>query len=63
MLSEVYRLRLDHYMQDKDGQHPIEEPLIVQMVYDRRFGNQSVFLNYMIDKIRDAVLRKAEKEN
>ena len=57
-MSEVYRLQLDHYIQDKDGRHPIEEPLIVQMVYDRQFGNQSVLLNDMLNTMRDAVLRR-----
>lgn len=61
MISEIYRLRLDHYMQDNDGQYPIEEPLIVQMVYDRQHGNLPICLNDMIDKMRDAVLRKAER--
>ena len=63
MISEIYRLQLDHYMQDKEGQYQLEPPLVVQMIYDRQHGNLSICLNDMIDKIRDAVLRKAEKEN
>ena len=63
MTSEIYRLRLDHYMQDKDGQYPMEEPLIVQMVYDRQYSNLPICLNDMIDRMRDVILRKAGKEN
>ena len=63
MISEIYRLRLDHYMQDKDGQYPMEEPLIVQMVYDRQYSNLPICLNDMIDRMRDVILRKAGKEN
>ena len=55
---EIYSLRLDHYIQDESGRHAIDEPLVVRVVYDRRYMPISICLNEMIDKMRKEVLRR-----
>ena len=60
MLNEVYRLRLDHYMQDEKESYPLEEPLVVQVIYDRRHGNPSICLNEMLDRMKYEVLRRTD---
>ena len=61
MLNEVYRLRRDHYMQDAEADHPLEEPLVVQVIYDRRYGNPSICLNEMLNRMKDEVLRRTDE--
>lgn len=61
MTNEVYRLTLDHFI-DNDGKRSrLEEPLIVQMVYDRRYTPSAICLNSMIERMRDEVLKRAMK--
>lgn len=57
--TEVYRLSLEHFIDDGDNRHRLEEPLVVQMVYDRRFTPQPICLNRMLDTMRDEVMRRA----
>lgn len=59
---EIYSLRLDHYIQDESGRHAIDEPLVVRVVYDRRYMPISICLNEMIDKMRKEVLRRTVNE-
>lgn len=61
MSNEVYRLRLDHYMQDEDGSYPLEEPLVVQVIYDRQHGNPVICLNEMLNWMKDEVLRRTNE--
>ena len=58
-MEEVYSLRLDHYILDGENKHKIEEPLVVQMIYDRRFGPASICLNNMIDTMRTEIIRRS----
>lgn len=59
---EVYRLTLTHYI-DADGTKiQIEEPLVVAMAYDRRYGNVPIILNRMIDMMRGEMLRRATND-
>ena len=62
MINEVYRLVLEHFA-DNDGKRSrLEEPLIVQMVFDRRYAPPAVCLNSMIERMRDEVLKRATEE-
>lgn len=56
--TEVYRLTLDHFIDDHGKRTRLEEPLVVQMICDRSYAPLAVCLNSMIDKIRDEVLRR-----
>ena len=59
MPNEVYRLTLEHYMVANDGsKHRLEEPLVVQMIYDISFGGLPHLLNQMLDTMKNAVLEK-----
>ena len=55
--QEVYRLTLSHYMERNGERIELEEPFVVNMVYDRRYGNVAVCLNMMIDKMRHELVR------
>ena len=57
--NEVYRLTLEHYLNDEDGnKHHLEDPLVVKAIYDRRYGSVPYLLNHMLDMMKDTVLRK-----
>lgn len=61
MNNEIYRLALDHFISN-DGEHTrLEEPLVVQMIYDRRYTPSAICLNSMIDRMRAEILRRATK--
>jgi len=57
---EVYRLTLEHYIDRAGSRTRLEEPLTVQMVIDNRLMPRPVYLNRMLDMMRDQVLRMAE---
>ena len=59
MTIEVYRLMLEHFIDDDGERIRLEEPLVVQMAYDRRYMPSAICLNSMIDKMRDEVLNRA----
>lgn len=61
-MYEVYELRLDHYIDDQGDRHPLDEPLVVRMVYDRRYVPSSICINSMIDKMRDEMLKRVGGE-
>lgn len=61
MMNEIYRLRLDHYMDDGENKHQLEEPIVVSMVMDRRFAPAPVCLNRMMDMMREQMLKMAEE--
>ena len=60
-MDEIYRLRLDRFMMDAENgeRHKLEEPLIVQMILDRRYMPQAVCLNNMMDRRKAELLRRA----
>ena len=60
--AEVYRLTLDHYFDDGESHQRLEEPLVVQMIWDRRFVPQAICLNRMIDMMRSEVLKRAGEQ-
>ena len=57
--TETYRLTLEHYMVANDGRkHLLEEPLVVQMIYDLSFGGLPHLTNQMLDMMKNAMLDK-----
>jgi len=63
MTFEGYRLKLEHFIRDGEGNnHRIEEPLVVQMLYDRTYGDRAVCLNRMLDQMRETMLNQTEVE-
>ena len=59
MKNEVYSLTLKHYIDDDCGRYEIDEPLVVNMVFDASHMPVTVCLNYMFDKLRKEMLRRA----
>ena len=57
-MNEIYRLRLDHYIDDGEKRHQIEEPLVIQMIVDRTYMPVPVCLNNMLDKMREELLNR-----
>lgn len=55
---ERYKLVLHHDLVYDGEVHEIEKPLVVQCCFDRMCGANTVILNNMIDKLRDAVLNE-----
>lgn len=61
---EIYKLKLEHYIEDKDGRHDIEEPLVVQTLADLKLCNAPVtcqlnaLLTQMFDRLRHAALKR-----
>ena len=62
-IYEIYALRLDHYIEDQGDRHPLDEPLVVKMVYDRRYIPLPICINNMIDKMRDEMLKRVGGES
>ena len=63
-MDEVYRLRLDHFMDMENGErHKLDEPLIVEMILDRRYMPQAICLNNMMDMMKAELLRRAGEQN
>lgn len=60
MISETYRLTLDHFINNDGERIRLEKPLVVQMIYDRRYTPPAICLNSMIERMRAEVLRRAE---
>lgn len=61
MINEVYRLTLDHFIDNNGDKLRLEDPLVVQCIYDRRYTYTppAVCLNSMIERMRDEVLKRA----
>jgi len=55
---ERYKLVLHHDFVDGEEIHEIEKPLVIQCCFDRTYWANTVILNNMIDKLRDAVLNE-----
>jgi len=62
MENEIYRLTLSHYIESEEERIRIEEPLVIQMIFDRQYTPTPVCLNRMLDKMRDEVLKRAGDE-
>ena len=61
-MNEVYRLRLDHYMDVEGCREKLEDPLVIQMIFDRRYMPLPVCLNRMIDMMKDELLQRAGEQ-
>lgn len=61
MTNEIYRLTLEHYIDDGENRYRIDEPLVVQMIVDRQYTPTAICLNRMLDMMREELL-KAEGE-
>lgn len=63
-MMEIYKLKLEHYVEDKDGRQYIEEPLVVQTAIDHQFAHAqvtctlNVLLDQMFDRLRRAALER-----
>ena len=57
-MDEIYRLRLDHYFNDGEKRHQIEEPLVIQMMINNTYMSVPVCLNDMLDKMREELLNR-----
>lgn len=66
-MMEIYKLKLEHYVEDKDGRYDIEEPLVVQTVVDYQFAHKphtqvncvlNILLDQMFDRLRHAALKR-----
>ena len=60
-MDEIYRLRLDHFFDDGENRHQIEEPLVIQMMVDSTYMPVPVCLNNMLDKMREELLNRVPK--
>lgn len=63
MANEIYRLTLSHYIESEEERIMVDEPLVVQMIFDRTYAPTSVCLNQMLDRMRDEVLRRAGEDD
>ena len=59
---EGYRLSLIHYIDDGENRHMLEEPLVIQMIYNRQFMPQPICINRMLDMMRDEVMRRVGEQ-
>jgi hypothetical protein len=57
-MNEIYRLRLDHYVNDGEKRHQIEEPLVIEMIVDCTYMSLPICLNNMLDKMRKELLNR-----
>ena len=57
-MNETYRLTLTHYIDDGENHIPLEEPLVVQLVYDRTQVPLPICLNRMMDMMRKEILNR-----
>ena len=57
-MNEIYRLRLDHYIEDGEKHFQIDEPLVIQTIIDRTYMPIPVCLNNMLDKMREELLNR-----
>lgn len=60
MTNEIYRLTLEHYIDDGENQHRIDEPIVVQTVHVTGIP-VSVCLNHMLYMMRGELLKTKGK--
>lgn len=65
MSFEGYRLTLEHFYIDTNGDwHRVEQPLAVQSVYDRSYGNaRSYCINEMLERMSYEIKRGVLEKN
>ena len=65
MTFEGYRLMLEHFYVDMEGNwHKLEHPLVVQSVYDRSYGNTSSYcINEMLERMYYEIEKGVFKDN
>ena len=57
---EIYKLTLEHYINCEEKRINIEEPIVVQMAFDRHYVPSPVCLNRMLDMMRDEMLKRGQ---
>ena len=64
MKCEGYRIVLTHYAVDLDtGERAkLDEPIVVEQVFDRTYGGSPIILNRMIDEMKEYVIDRLVKE-
>lgn len=58
MTIEVYRLMLEHFIDDDGKRTRLEEPLVVQMACDRRYLPVPICINNMLEMMHDEIMRR-----
>lgn len=63
MIREAYKLTLTHYAVDDKNLDKIklDEPIVVEHIFDRQFGGSPIILNRMLDEMRAYVLNKMDE--
>ena len=61
MTNEIYRLTLEHYIDDGENRHRIDEPIVVQMVHVTEVP-VPICLNHMLYMMRRELLRTRAKD-
>lgn len=61
MTNEIYRLTLEHYIDDGENRHKIDEPIVVQTVHMTEVP-VSICLNHMLYMMRRELLRTRAKD-
>ena len=57
MTNEIYRLTLEHYIDNGKDRHRIDEPIVVQMVHTTEVP-VPVCLNRMLDMMKEELLKR-----
>ena len=62
MIREAYKLTLTHYAVDENfDKIKLDEPIVVEHIFDRQFGGSPIILNRMLDEMRAYVLNKMDE--
>lgn len=59
MTNEVYRLTLDHFIDNNGDKLRLDDPLVVQCIYDRSYAPPVICLNSMIERMCHEILKLA----
>ena len=59
--NEIYRLKLEHFLSIGEEKIKIEEPLVVQMIYDQSNYPVPVCINRMLEMMEDEVMKRISK--
>ena len=60
--NEISRLKLEHFLSIGEERIKIEEPLVVQMIYDQSNYPVPVCINRMLEMIEDEVMKRISKQ-
>lgn len=58
---EAYTLVLKHSIWDGGEEHELEEPIAVRCMYDKTFGNPTIMINEMMDKMKHELLLRCAR--